>query len=449
MRVLKTSLFVAAAMSVVLFSSCENDLGIDQPDVVVPGSASATAFTVSLSAKINGVSKEELAFAKGGVLLCKKTDDAESIFRSWKNGNDEPEGCYVFQDGRLAGGEYNGVIKSLYPDTEYSYCIYLKNKDNSLREISDVFTFRTTPLNPEYQSFSVASIRMFSAVVTGKVIINSTDLNYSEWGLMVCDKEDGKLSESVRNISYMEQEPGAVLQLSALYLSPSTDYWYRPYISYHTYDNLDHVYYGPESKFTTLEEENWGVNLGLPSGILWSKAILGIQDFDSAYDLLFTNPYQCYWGSLTVPQSDNAPYEYWDAKNKNYVNIGNNIEGTQYDVAHVVMGGKWRLPTKADVEELMRYCKVGQIEERQYYYNTDEYSIRLHASLVGITGPNGRRIDTFGNAIWTGTMSENGVNPYSVICRYNSQIDSVYLELCDTLSRDNAFTIRPVWDPNM
>lgn len=448
MRVLKTSLFVAVAMSAVLFLSCEKEI-IEQPDVVVPGKSTTTAFTVTLTAKLDGVSKEELAFSKGGVLFCNKTDDAESIFRSWKDGNDEPEGCVVFQDGRIAGGEYNGTIKNLYPDTEYSYCIYLKNRDNSIREISDVLTFRTTPLTPEYQSFGTSMVRMFSAVVAGKIRMNSTDMNSCKWGLLVSETQDGKLDGNLGTISGDEVEEGEILNMTANYLSPGTDYWYRSYIKYTTYDKKEHVFYGPEYKFTTVNDEGWAIDLGLPSGILWGQAYMGVQSFESAYDLLFTDIFASYWGSTRNARVGNATYEHWDAQTQSYINIGNNIEGTRYDLVHAVMGGKWRLPTKADVEELIEYCTLRAPQETVLYYTTDEYSLRLHASYMSITGPNGRSLSTFGNPIWTGTMSENGIYPYCAYTDYNEENDSSFIALVDYVPRDEMLALRPVWDPNM
>lgn len=39
-------------------------------------------------------------------------------------------------------------------------------------------------------------------------------------------------------------------------------------------------------------------------------------------------------------------------------NIGNSIKGTSYDVAHVQWGGSWRMPTKAECEELVNKCNL-------------------------------------------------------------------------------------------
>ena len=45
--------------------------------------------------------------------------------------------------------------------------------------------------------------------------------------------------------------------------------------------------------------------------------------------------------------------EYYESN----MNIGKNIAGTEYDVAHVKWGGNWRMPTRAEQDELREKCK--------------------------------------------------------------------------------------------
>ena len=70
------------------------------------------------------------------------------------------------------------------------------------------------------------------------------------------------------------------------------------------------------------------------------------------------------WGE-TEEKSDysRGTYKYWSDRNGDgwdgyteYQNIGSNISGTQYDVAHVKWGGSWRMPTKDEIEELVNNC---------------------------------------------------------------------------------------------
>ena len=46
----------------------------------------------------------------------------------------------------------------------------------------------------------------------------------------------------------------------------------------------------------------------------------------------------------------------WIDQNFSVVNIGSDIAGTSYDVAHVRMGGSWRMPSFAQQQELMNNC---------------------------------------------------------------------------------------------
>lgn len=58
-----------------------------------------------------------------------------------------------------------------------------------------------------------------------------------------------------------------------------------------------------------------------------------------------------------------STYKYWSDKDgdgnveeKEITNIGSNISGTSYDVAHVKWGGSWRMPTLDEIKELCNKC---------------------------------------------------------------------------------------------
>ena len=62
------------------------------------------------------------------------------------------------------------------------------------------------------------------------------------------------------------------------------------------------------------------------------------------------------WGETEEKKEYNeGNYLYY--KNGSYMNIGNDIAGTEYDVAHVKWGGSWRMPTRAEQDELREKCK--------------------------------------------------------------------------------------------
>ncbi len=454
---MERKMFIAFAMLVMLFATCgkEDSLlqpEIEKPDVVEVGNVSASAFTASVSGTFNGVSKSDLALGKCGILYCLKSDNAESIFKSWKEGNDTPE-CMIFQNGKVNSDGYSGTLVNLYPDAEYSFCLFLKNSDNTLREISSISSFRTLDVKLEYKNVKADTIRLFSAIIKGNLSIDSRDVNYCSTGFMLSDKADALIGDSsvtcltsgkgIRNHRYVVQE-----------LYPETDYYYRAFVEYMTPDGEEHYLYGPISSFYTGSLDDWKVDLGLPSGIQWSKCELGRQDFESAYEFFITSPYRACWGSLRrtfwdAYTNNKEDYEYWDAGSSHYMDIGVEIAGTQYDIAHKQLGGKWRLPTKEDVEELISCCSV-KIQRISYDYSYDNGRGQMGAgtSAVIIRGENGNIIkDRSYPGFWTGTMSEDGEHPYYVYVERGNEVESI--ELFNDIPRDYSLYIRPVWDPNM
>ena len=74
-----------------------------------------------------------------------------------------------------------------------------------------------------------------------------------------------------------------------------------------------------------------------------------------------------------------------------YINIGNNISGTRYDVAHVKWGGSWRMPTEKEIRELVDNC----------FWKWTTYN-GVAGQLV--TGPNGNSIFLPATGVWDETL---------------------------------------------
>ena len=113
-------------------------------------------------------------------------------------------------------------------------------------------------------------------------------------------------------------------------------YWYRAYleIGNKTYYS-DARHYGYEY-----------VDLGLTSGTKWANMNVGAlqpSDYGDYYA----------WGETETKASyTSGTYKYGNQ------NLGENydIAGTEYDAAHVIMGGAWRMPTKDQMQELKDEC---------------------------------------------------------------------------------------------
>lgn len=91
------------------------------------------------------------------------------------------------------------------------------------------------------------------------------------------------------------------------------------------------------------------VDLGLPSGLKWATCNVGASS-PEGYGGYYA------WGETEEKYDyDWDTYKYYN-NNTGYVNIGSNISGTQYDVAHVKWGGSWRMPTRDEINELVNNC---------------------------------------------------------------------------------------------
>ena len=84
------------------------------------------------------------------------------------------------------------------------------------------------------------------------------------------------------------------------------------------------------------------------------------------------------WGE-TEEKSNFKEYTYKYYKNNKYIDIGDNISGTRYDVAHVKWGGSWRMPTYAEQQELWESCSW-------------KWTTRKGIYGMKVTGPNGNSI---------------------------------------------------------
>ena len=142
------------------------------------------------------------------------------------------------------------------------------------------------------------------------------------------------------------------------------------------------------------------VDLGLPSGLKWATCNVGASSPEQPGDY--------YAWAETTTKSDYSldNYKYHNANG--YINIGNDISGTEYDVAKTKWGESWRLPTEEEFQELIDNCDW-------------EWTTQNGENGYKVTGPNGNSIflpaagyrygaglnyrDSRGN-YWSGSLSE-------------------------------------------
>lgn len=115
------------------------------------------------------------------------------------------------------------------------------------------------------------------------------------------------------------------------------------------------------------------IDLGLPSGTKWACCNVEAKT-PEAYGGYYA------WGE-TSEKSEYTweNYAYYNSSTDNCVNIGSDIAGTAYDVAHVRMGGSWRMPTLEQQQELINHC-------------TRQWTTQNGINGTLVTGPNGSQL---------------------------------------------------------
>lgn len=173
----------------------------------------------------------------------------------------------------------------------------------------------------------------------------------------------------------LENEVGYISN-ALIDLTANTTYYVKSYAT-----NSEGTSYSEVVSFTTLEnpKEYEYVDLGLPSGLKWATHNIGATAAEE-----YGNYYA--WGEVLTKD------EYTEKNSLTYYKQMDDISGNvQYDAVTFNWSGDWRMPTKAEMQELIDNC------------------------------------------IWT-WVTRNGVNGYKVASKVNS--NSIFLPA--TGSRDGA-----------
>src|SRR5574344_64798 len=169
-------------------------------------------------------------------------------------------------------------------------------------------------------------------------------------------------------------------------------------------------YYGNVLSFTTKKKSDdltpgEAIDLGL--SVKWASCNVGASS-PEGYGGYYA------WGETEENSDyDDSTYKYYDSSTDKYIDIGSNISGTQYDVAHVKWGGNWRMPTHEEFQELCNKC-------------TSTWTTYNGVSGYKFVGPNGNSIflPAAGSRWGTDVYSQgsNGCYWTGTICSYKSDI---------------------------
>lgn len=269
-----------------------------------------------------------------------------------------------------------------------------------------------------------------------------SDIDVFQVGIY-CSKEEKPTNDNgLTLIADVSSKDESVYVLQANNLEMNTKYYYVAYLYVPQTNSYN---YGEIRSFTTenISEVTKGEAIDLGLSVKWCSHNLGAvipEEFGEKYA----------WGEL---QPYSGTYAYYS--NGQYIDIGNDICGTSYDIVKKRMGEEWSLPTYKQMSELFTNCAYARVK----YNGIPGYIVEgvNHNSIFipyGITNeysgyhtfPDGYSRHYYGkfSGFVTGELSVNQGDKgraYSLMFDYERN----YLWFTDgTLARENPQAIRPV-----
>lgn len=337
--------------------SCQHDSD-DNDTIIVVDKVSPTAFTALVKGTFNNVSYEDLSKSKKGILYCPKSDDADGIFSSWKNGNDNPN-CTIFRGGKVRSDNiYEVTLNKLKSDTEYSYCLFYESYNNKERIISDTKSFKTNVFKAQPKiTIKDDNIRFYSAISICEITdMDNEDSRYCSLGFIYSTNPDFKTDSIIKEKEITEQDNSIEWVLNNLKIN--TKYYCKAYL-YAPHD--EKTIYSDETYFMTRNDSEMIVDMGL--SVDWAAFFLGAQEVGQKGD-------NYHWGEIHPTRLKDS-YTLYDRTNDTFLDIGNDISGTEYDAARIIIGEGWHIPTKEEAQELADNCSISVKEGDSSDSNTN------------------------------------------------------------------------------
>lgn len=257
-------------------------------------------------------------------------------------------------------------------------------------------------------------------------------------GYKLFDGENNEVADYDAPVKYTNTE--SRLEHSFTGLIPNKKYIVYPKVKLFGHDilaapsaELDNTYH---SHSCPDNNHPHAIDLGLPSGTKWCCCNVGAST-PEGYGGYYA------WGETSEKSlCKKSNYAFYDKDEKIYINIGSDISGTRYDVAHVLMGSPWRMPTHEQIMELVEHC------EHQWTQQNGVLGVLVtgpNGGLVFIPATGGRRddglvgVEKYGR-YWSGSLGPN-YDCYSHTLLFGP--NGVW-DWYDYIYRYNGHPVRPV-----
>lgn len=311
----------------------------------------------------------------------------------------------------VQGNDITASLTGLTPNTKYYICAYVVNEKGTYYGVVNEFT---TQEGVTISNTFVSDITQTSAVASAEILSDAGRVVLEKgFCYSITNSEPTPADKSITSTAEGNLITGIIEGLSS-----NVKCYVRGYVK-----NARGYHYGKVTSFITPSEKaGEPVDLGL--SVKWSSWNVGassVEEYGGLYG----------WGDPTGTATGSGPG----------VSAGGEISGTEYDIAHVKWGDSWRMPTKAEMEELINKC-------------TRTAVTRNGISGMEFTGPNGNSIFLPNGGSRTGTTIESqGINSFywtgtGDSFSYGSTNEAYYM--VNGVMRDhyctNGYSVRPVSD---
>ena len=348
--------------------------------------------------------------------------------------------------GSFRANVLSSTLNTYYEGYEYVHALSYSYDENFVRYLS---TFRDTgePIRPVYDDSSeLPGIEVTPTDIDfGAVPYGTSSTKY----VTVKNIGTGVLTFSVTNVSvpyYVETNAdgspkeyslsaGESMQLAFTFTPNSATYMGGgrcTIVSNATVSTISVTYSGQGAEPGQISVPE-AVDLGLPSGLKWASCNLGASKPEESGNYFA-------WGE-TEPKSNYSwdTYKFGNINNLTKYSGEDNELAAEDDAATQALGDLWRMPTRAELEELMDNCDFEWTERESinglvFTSRSNGKQIFLPASGIR-TGTALTNFNVQG-AYWTSTLRQTATANYLLI------YDEPWLY---TNNRCNGYSIRPVY----
>lgn len=316
-----------------------------------------------------------------------------------------------------SNGTFSYELQSLTQGTRYHFVSLVR--DGDVEYYGDVKSFSTLDINAKVSTEDALDVKIVEATLNGRLRLNSHDALKASVHFLYSGSRMNleELKASGTKVDSEADDNGAFTSNITGLLPLSTYY----YVAFAVVSGQS--FFGNVRSFTTSDYSAEPVDLGLPSGLLWSAYNLGATA-EEEYGAYYA------WGELE-PKADNmynyANYKWCEGSDETFTkyctneawgSVDNLLElEPEDDVAAVKLGGGWRMPTKAEQDELRTYCSWKWVSkngvagcEITSLENGNTLFFPAAGAKVGFGGPG----STF--SIWSKTLSIGHSRFAPVIC---------------------------------